>query len=255
MTRRPTGRQGAALTVGLAALLLWAFSARASVRQPRPVIEVWNPETGELEATSEYDPYDPARGRGEVIEQLPWEPITMPDIQTSYTPDDLMSAFLAMIRRAEVGGWDDAARYRTFFGGARFNDLSDHPVATGEMRGVRLSDAMCRGAGFGPGCVSTAAGAYQFILPTWRRLRAAGGGGPGSPRLPDFSPASQDEAARRLVRQIGADILLLQGRLTDAIQRAGTQWASLPGSRAGQPQRRMDTLVGWFSDALETIAG
>jgi len=248
MRRARSGAQGAAIALGVAALLLWAGRARASVN-PRPVIEVWNPETETMEATSEYDPYDPARGRGELIEQLPWEPITMPDIQTSYTPDDLMSAFLAMIRRAEVGGWDDAARYRTFFGGARFDDLSDHPVATGEMRGVRLSDAMCRGAGFGPGCVSTAAGAY------WRRLRAAGGGGPGSPRLPDFSPASQDEAARRLVRQIGADILLMQGRLTEAIQRAGGQWASLPGSRAGQPQRSMDTLVGWFSDALESIAG
>ena len=254
MTRARSGAQGAAIALGVAALLLWASRARASVN-PRPIIEVWDPETSTMEATSEYDPYDPARGRAAPEPQLPWEPIIMPEPTSTYSPDDLMSAFLAMIRRAEVGGFDDALRYRTFFGGARFDDLSDHPVATGAMRGVRLSDAMCRNAGFGPGCVSTAAGAYQFILPTWRRLRAAGAGGPGSPRLPDFSPASQDEAARRLVRQIGADILLMQGRLTEAIQRAGGQWASLPGSRAGQPQRTMDTLVGWFSDALESIAG
>ena len=254
MKRTRSGAQGATIALGIVALLLWADRARASVN-PRPVIEVWDPETGTMEATSEYDPYDPARGRAAPEPQLPWEPIIMPEPTSTYSPDDLMSAFLAMIRRAEVGGFDDALRYRTFFGGARFTDLSDHPVATGAMRGVRLSDAMCRNAGFGPGCVSTAAGAYQFILPTWRRLRAAGAGGPGSPRLPDFSPASQDEAARRLVRQIGADILLMQGRLTEAIQRAGGQWASLPGSRAGQPQRQMDTLVGGFSDALEQIAG
>jgi lysozyme len=254
MTRARSGAQGAAIALGVAALLLWASRARASTN-PRPVIEVWDPETGTMEATSEYDPYDPARGRAAPEPQLPWEPIIVPDIRSAYDTDDLMSAFLAMIRRAEVGGFDDALRYRTFFGGARFTDLSDHPVATGAMRGVRLSDAMCRGAGFGPGCVSTAAGAYQFILPTWRRLRAAGAGGAGSPRLTDFSPASQDEAARRLVRQIGADILLQQGRVTDAITKAGSQWASLPGSRAGQPQRNMDTLVGWFSDALEQIAG
>lgn len=241
MRRARSSAQGAAIALGIAALLLWASRARASTN-PRPVIEVYD-EAGNLEATSEYDP------------PQTWTEIVMPEVTAAYTADDLMSAFLAMIRRAEVGGWDDARRYTTFYGGAQFSNLADHPVATGAMRGVRLSDAMCRGAGFGPGCVSTAAGAYQFILPTWRRLRAAGAGGAGSPRLPDFSPASQDEAARRLVRQIGADILLQQGRVTDAITKAGSVWASLPGSRAGQPQRSMDTLVGWFSDALEQIAG
>lgn len=236
-----SGAQGAAILLGLAALLLWGRSARASTN-PRPVIEVYD-EAGNLEATSEYDT------------PQTWTEIVMPEVTAAYTADDLMSAFLAMIRRAEVGGWDDARRYTTFYGGAQFRGLSDHPVATKEMQGVRLSDAMCRAAGLGPGCVSTAAGAYQFILPTWQAMRAAGAGGPGSPRLPDFSPASQDEAARRLVRRIGADALLQQGRLTDAIARAGTQWASLPGSTARQPQRSMDTLVGWFSEALEQIAG
>lgn len=241
MRRSRTGAQGAAILVGLAALFLWSRSARASVN-PRPVIEVYD-EQGRLEATSEYD-----------MPQT-WTEVTMPEVTAAYTADDLMSAFLAMIRRAEVGGWSDADRYRTFYGGAKFSGMADHPVATKELRGVRLSDSMCRAAGLAPGCVSTAAGAYQFILPTWQRMRAAGAGGPGSPRLPDFSPASQDEAARRLVRSIGADALLQQGRLTDAIARAGTQWASLPGSTARQPQRSMDTLVGWFSEALEAIAG
>lgn len=241
MRRSRSGAQGAAILLGLAALLLWGRSARASTN-PRPVIEVYD-EAGNLEATSEYDI------------PRPWTEVVMPEVTAAYTADDLMSAFLAMIRRAEVGGWDDGRRYTTFYGGAQFRNLDDHPVATKELRGVRLSDAMCRNAGLGPGCVSTAAGAYQFILPTWQMMRAAGAGGPGSPRLPDFSPASQDEAARRLVRRIGADALLQQGRLTDAIARAGTQWASLPGSTARQPQRSMDTVVGWFSEALESIAG
>lgn len=238
MRRTRSGAQGAAILLGLAALFLWSRSARASVNpSPSPAIDVYDGPA------PEYD-----------IPQ-PWTDVVMPEVTAAYTADDLMSAFLAMIRRAEVGGWDDARRYTTFYGGAQFQGMSDHPVATKEMRGVRLSDAMCRAAGLGPGCVSTAAGAYQFILPTWQMMRAAGAGGPGSPRLPDFSPASQDEAARRLVRRIGADALLQQGRLTDAIARAGTQWASLPGSTARQPQRSMDTLVGWFSEALEAIAG
>jgi len=156
MRRTRSGAQGAAIALGIAALLLWAGRSRASVN-PRPVIEVYDPETGTLEASSEYDAYDPARGRAEPAPE-PWTPITMPEPTAAYSADDLMSAFLAMIRRAEVGGWDDARRYSTFYAGAQFRDLSDHPVATKEMRGVRLSDTMCRAAGFAPGCVSDRSG-------------------------------------------------------------------------------------------------
>lgn len=242
MRRTSSGAQGAAILLGLAALLLWGRSARASTN-PRPVIEVYD-EAGNLEATSEYDT------------PQTWTEIVMPEVTAAYTADDLMAAFLAMIRRAEaLPGMSDARRYTTFYGGAQFRNLSDHPVETKEMRGVRLKDEYCRAVGLSPGCVSTAAGAYGFILPTWQRMRAAGAGGPGSPRLPDFSPASQDEAARRLLRQMKIDILLQQGRLTDAILKAGQAWASLPGSTSRQPQRSMDTVVGWFSEALEAIAG
>lgn len=229
-----SGARGAAILAAL--FVLWAASstARASVRRDDPAI---------------YDPGLP------IDDAMPWEPIAMPDPEIPYTDDDLMSAMLAVIRRAEVGGWDDARRYTTFYGGDQFSNLADHPVATKELRGVRLPDAFCRAAGFAPGCVSTAAGAYQFILPTWQRMRAAGAGGAGSPRLPDFSPASQDEAARRLLERIGAAQLLRAGDVEGAIRKAGEQWASLPGSRAGQPQRSMATVTAWFAEALESIAG
>ncbi len=52
------------------------------------MIEVWDPETGTMEATSEYDPYDPARGRAAPEPQLPWEPIVMPDVTTAYDETD-----------------------------------------------------------------------------------------------------------------------------------------------------------------------
>lgn len=234
-----TGARGAAI---LAALLLFWGVSRASVRQDAP-------------AGQDGTIYDPGIPIDNYPEPMPWENITMPDPQIAYTDEDLMSAFLAVIRRAEVGGWDDARRYTTFYGGAQFSDLSDHPVATKERRGVRLPDAMCRAAGFAPGCVSTAAGAYQFILPTWQRMRAAGAAGPGSPRLPDFSPASQDEAARRLVERIGAGQLLRAGDVEGAILRAGGQWASLPGSTANQNPKSLGTVTAWFAEALEAIAG
>jgi len=148
-----------------------------------------------------------------------------------------VGAMLHLIKTAEhSAATSDADKYQTFFGGARFFDMRDHPVETGEMAGVRLSDAMCRDAGFSPGCVSTAAGAYQIIRPTWNRIRAAGRYGP---RLQDFSPASQDEAAIRLLKESGAYDLLLIGDIDSAILRAGRLWASLPGSTANQNPRSL----------------
>lgn len=179
------------------------------------------------------------------FEVLP-EPIT--EFVAVSDADARLRAFLFMIRRAEHSGWTaDADTYRTFFGGARFTNLSDHPVITGEMRGVPLSDAMCRNAGRGPGCVSTAAGAYQIIRPTWDNVRKAGAWGP---RLPDFSPASQDEAARRLLLTSGALSRLESGDLEGAITRAGREWASLPGSTAQQNPKPMRDAVAFFNQGL-----
>ena len=111
-----------------------------------------------------------------------------------------LAAFLYVIRASEhVFPRDVDDCYDIFYGGSRFNDFSDHPVLTGEKKGIPLADHICAASGLGPGCVSTAAGAYQIIKPTWRRIREI------APRLEDFSPASQDEAARRLADQIDAD--------------------------------------------------
>ncbi len=143
-----------------------------------------------------------------------------------------VGAFLYMIRCSEhVFPRDivDDMCYWIFFGGSYFEDQSDHPVITGEKRGVPLSAATCRAAGFASGnCVSTAAGAYQIIVPTWRNIRAQ------SPALPDFSPASQDEAAIRLLRQCGAYPFIVAGDIATAIRKASKLWASLPGSTAQQ---------------------
>lgn len=170
------------------------------------------------------------------------EYVAMPDA------DSRLRAFLYMIRRAEHSSTTpDAQTYHTFFGGSRFSDLSDHPVITGEKRGVPLSDEMCRNAGRGSGCVSTAAGAYQLIRPTWDRVRVAGAWGP---RLPDFSPASQDEAARRLLMTSGALSRLESGDVEGAIQRAGREWASLPGSTAKQNPKSMQVALSYYQTGL-----
>lgn len=160
-----------------------------------------------------------------------------------------LNAFLFMIRNAEHLRRDaqSGAAYQTFYGGSRFANMNDHPVLTGEKKGVPLSDAMCKNAGLGPGCVSTAAGAYQIIRPTWSRVRQAGAWGG---YLPDFSPASQDEAARRLLIECGALPLIEAGEIKNAIRRAGKLWASLPGSTAMQNPKSMDSALALFNEGM-----
>lgn len=159
-----------------------------------------------------------------------------------------LAAFLAMIQRAEgtsTGGRDP---YRVCYGYRHtIGNLRDHPAITGEWRGERLPDAMCKNAGFGPGCVSTAAGAYQIIRPTWAKLR-------DRLRLPDFGPASQDAAAVELIRTRGALVDVQAGRIADAIYKCRNEWASLPGNYASQGQRSTSDLLAWYTNNGGSIA-
>lgn len=160
-------------------------------------------------------------------------------------PSRQVAAFLYMIRRAEHTAADVAsgADYRTFYGGSRFNNLSDHPAITGEKSGVRLPPDKCRAAGFTSGyCVSTAAGAYQFIKPTWSSVRE------GPPRIPSFEPVDQDLAAIRLLDRIGALERITAGDVLGAIALASRQWASLPGSLARQNPKPIDDVLAYFSE-------
>lgn len=158
-----------------------------------------------------------------------------------------ISAFLMVLQQAEgTAGRGDA--YRVCYGYSHtISDLSDHPAVTGEWRGQVLSDTMCSLAGFGPGCVSSAAGAYQIIKGTWLRLRNA-------LDLPDFSAASQDAAAVELIRRRGALEDVKAGRFADAVTKCRNEWASLPGNYAKQGQRSMGTLSEWFNNAGGTFA-
>lgn len=153
-----------------------------------------------------------------------------------------IAAFLQVLQRAEgTAGQGDP--YRVCYGyGHRIADLSDHPAITGEWKGQVLPDGMCAMAGFGPGCVSSAAGAYQIIKGTWLSVRK-------SLALPDFGPASQDAAAVELIRRRGALEAVKAGRFSEAVSKCRNEWASLPGNYAGQGQRSIGTLAQWFSEA------
>lgn len=173
------------------------------------------------------------------------------NLSSSY--ETRLKSFLRLITIAETGSRavNNGTNYRTFYGGSLFNDLTDHPTITGEKTGVRLPDSWCRRAGFSPGCVSTAAGAYQINRPTWVEFRENNMLGP---RLPDFSPASQDEAARRILARVGALDAIARGDFDEALRLASTRWASLPGSTAGQPTISRDTAVAIINEGMGLYA-
>ena len=169
----------------------------------------------------------------------------------SESPDLNLAALLYAIRSAEHIFPDSVANdaaYNIFYGGSKFSDMSDHPVLTGEKIGVKLDPAMCRAAGYRSGvCVSTGAGAYQINVPTWREFRKAG---PWGDYLGDFSPGSQDEAARRILIRIGALELLNRGDFIGAVKLASKRWASLPWSTAQQHPRTVEFVIARFNEAV-----
>jgi muramidase (phage lysozyme) len=176
---------------------------------------------------------------------------------TPGTPMQNEQAFAYMVRSAEHDARDirSGDAYRAFYGHtperpSLFSDYSDHPAITGEKRGVPLPEAWCRHLGYPDGqCVSTAAGAYQINRPTWSQFREADAARAWS-RLEDFSPESQDELALRILEFDGVMPFIHAGNFHEAIMRASSRWASLPGSSAGQHVRSWEFVAQALTDAL-----
>ena len=140
-----------------------------------------------------------------------------------------VQAFLALIRKTEGAG------YTTLFGGGIVESLDDHP---------RI--AVTRTLGGKP-ITSTAAGAYQFLSRTWDECAKA-------LDLPNFSPASQDNAAVYLLERRKALSAILEGDWTTAIERCNREWASLPGSPYGQPTKSLAYCLKFLKDLQEVGA-
>lgn len=154
------------------------------------------------------------------------------------------AAFLAMLSHSE--GTDRGGDpYRVLFGGQQWSgSLDSHPAAQG-WPGLPLPDAQCRAAGFGPGCVSTAAGRYQITRTTWRTLSSIGTG---------FDADTQDAMALELIRRRGALADVDAGHFDAAVSKCRREWASLPGAGYAQPERSMDALRIAYVNAGGTVA-
>ncbi len=141
-------------------------------------------------------------------------------------------ALLATIRYAE-GTWISGSNegYRVLYGGGRFQDLERHPEIVVSR-----------------GYTSAAAGAYQFLPDTWKEAAR-------KLRLPDFAPASQDQAALYLVEKRGALTAFdRQGLSAEVLHRLAPEWASLPTHRGdshyGQPVKDAEDLRSFYGAQL-----
>lgn len=135
-----------------------------------------------------------------------------------------IAAFLKVIQACE--GTDSVDGYRALFGykpgnGKVFDSFAAHPNIASRYKQLD-----------GSTIVTTAAGAFQMIYPTWKRLQAM-------LKLPDFSPDSQDAGAVQLITEVGALPYVQDGFIEGAINRCGTVWASMPSSNYPQPVRTL----------------
>lgn len=112
--------------------------------------------------------------------------------------------------------------YNTAFGGGYFDDLSGHPNIKSTFSQTD-----------GKQNITTAAGRYQFLKPTWDSLARQYG-------FRDFSPKAQDMGAVALLAQNGALSDVLNGDFQSAIKKSGKTWASLPSSPYAQNKKSWD---------------
>lgn len=122
-----------------------------------------------------------------------------------------VKAFLAVIRYAE--GTKGKNGYRTMYTGVLFSNYARHPNIVN-----------CARTPSGKQLCSSAAGAYQYLTPTWRGVAKA-------LKLKNFSPENQDRGAIYLIKQVGALDDVIKGDFINALTLCSPTWASLPNKQ------------------------
>lgn len=147
-------------------------------------------------------------------------------------------SLLRMIRYAEGTERGGPDSYRVMFGGGLAPNLKQHP------------DKVITGGGYS----SSAAGAYQFLTPTWQQQQKKLG-------LQSFGPVEQDIAALDLVRQRtmglgGLSYLQEKGLTPEFVAKLAPEWASLPTQQGksyyGQPVKSYDELKKVYGQQAAT---
>lgn len=134
--------------------------------------------------------------------------------------------FLGIIKGAEGTAGKGDGGYNIGFGGGQFTSYADHPRT---RRAFTQTN--------GKQNVTSAAGAYQILEPTWDDVAPVVG-------AKDFSPENQDKVAIELIRRGGALDNVLTGDFQGAVNKLGTTWASFPSSPYAQPKKSMNQVLG-----------
>lgn len=138
--------------------------------------------------------------------------------QVSTNTNNNLKAFQMLLRYAEFSRINDID-YRSHFGFSTFTDTSRHP-----NKKICIS-----------GYCSTAAGAFQYINSTWVWLAGKYG-------VRSFTQRDQDYINELHLTEMGVKKALDNNDLQKAVEIAGAQWASLPGSKFGQGKHSYQTL-------------
>jgi muramidase (phage lysozyme) len=163
-----------------------------------------NKRRGEIETRME-------EGYGTKSEPSTESPTSTTSLPVSTQSSDGWANWSKVIRAGE--GTPGADGYQTMFGGGKFSDMSKHP------------DQVVSKSGYN----SSAAGAYQFLTPTWNMASKA-------LNLTDFSPASQEKAGRYLAEKRGLNINKPINTIEEfrtELDKIAPEWASMPYSGKG----------------------
>ncbi|EKN4689544.1 glycoside hydrolase family 104 protein [Yersinia ruckeri] len=118
-----------------------------------------------------------------------------------------------------------------------FADFSDHPFAGGRQA-KKINNK---------GLLSSASGRYQQLYRYWPHYKQ-------QLNLPDFSPESQEKLLVQLLKERGAYQDVLAGRISVAVYKIKSIWASLPGSGHGQPEKSLSELLKVYQASGGTLA-
>jgi muramidase (phage lysozyme) len=135
-----------------------------------------------------------------------------------------IKAFLTMIRCCEGTNYTNGYRY--LFGSTHANEKLFDSFANHPGKYFTYTDKS------GKILKTSAAGAYQITLTTWKALKKR-------VTLPNFDEHSQDLAALELINETGAIPYIEQGKIEKALDKVKKIWASLPGSGSNQPERNL----------------
>lgn len=220
-----------------------AMAPMATPAQPPAEPPAPEPVAPEQAATQEaLTPHWPGLAALLPAASMPATGYTAPDIEAAN-----VRAFGQAVALAEGTAKGPNQGYDVLFGwpakGRTFdaNAAADHP----RIRFYEVADEFLAN---GKKDFTTAAGRYQITQTTYDDIRRRYNIPPG------FTPELQERHFEAILAETGALKHVKAGRIPQAIVRARSRWASLPGANTPQPQRSEQYVLAAYTSAGGTLA-